>query len=409
MRPDDVRALGSLVGDAASGVASQARDVHAGIAGRVFGLLGAPAAPVRAVHDTVSAGAYAAARLMVGSVVHGGAVAYGVTRAGDPVRLDASPPGRAVVGAVNGAWGDRLQGRRGAALETPMALRRRGADVPVDSLAAAYPDATGRLAVFLHGLGETEAAWRLRSARSTPYGDRLRTELGYTPLYVRYNSGLHISANGRAFDALMSEVVGAWPGGVSEIALFGHSMGGLVVRGACHYATDGGWRDRVRHIVMLGAPHKGAPLELAANAACHALSALPETRPFAAPLRARSAGVKDLGYGYVVDADWQGHDADAFWTNTGTVVPFLESADHCFVSASLSRDPDHPLGRLIGDLLVLRPSAWSHGGRGERLQFPIDRYTHLGRATHFDLLNHPAVYTQIHRWLTTGRQLPAAV
>jgi hypothetical protein len=158
---------------------------------------------------------------------------------------------------------------------------------------------------------------------------------------------------------------------------------------------------------MLGTPHSGAPLELAANAACHAISRLPETRGFAKPLNVRSAGVKDLGYGYVVDEDWEGHDPDAFWSNTGTEIPFLVSANHYFISATLSRDADAPLGRMIGDLLVLRSSAWSHGGRGQPMRFGIDQYRHLGGATHFDLLNHPAIYMQLRRWLTAGRALSA--
>jgi hypothetical protein len=90
-------------------------------------------------------------------------------------------------------------------------------------------------------------------------------------------------------------------------------------------------------------------------------------------------------------------------------LPFLTSANHYFVSATLSRNADAPLGRWVGDLLVLRPSAWSHEGRGERLEFPIDRYSHLGGATHFDLLNHPAVWGQLKTWLTAGRELPVAV
>jgi len=102
-----------------------------------------------------------------------------------------------------------------------------------------------------------------------------------------------------------------------------------------------------------------------------------------------------------------GRDPDAFWANTGTEVPYLETANHYFVSATLSEDPSAPVGRFLGDLLVLRPSAWSHG-RGERLRFPVDQYTHLGGATHFDLLNHPAIYEQIERWLTAGRELPAS-
>jgi pimeloyl-ACP methyl ester carboxylesterase len=410
MRREEARALGQLGGRAAAGIAVQARDVHAGIAERVFGLLGRPAEPIRLAHDQISAGAYAAARALTGSIVRGGAFAYGLTRTEDAPPLGAGVTGRAVVGAINGAWGDRLRAA-GSPLQTPMSLRQAGADVTLDapSLVHAFPDATGRLVVFVHGLGEAEDAWRLRSRHHVPYGDRLRTELGYTPLFVRYNSGLHISDNGRALGALMDRLTANWPVPVAEIALVGHSMGGLVARGACHYAEPGGWRERVRHVFMLGSPHKGAPLELAANAACHVLSRLPETRPFATPIKVRAAGVKDLGYGYVVDEDWQGHDPDAFWTNTGTVVPFLDSANHYFVSATLTRDAEHPVGRLVGDLLVRRSSAWSHGGHGERLQFAIDHYSHLGGATHFELLNHPAVYAQLRRWLTTGRELPAAV
>lgn len=407
MRPEEARALGHLGGEAAAGIAVQARDVQAGIAGRVFGLLGRPAEPVRVAHDHISTGVYAAARALTSSLVRGGAFVYGLSRPADAPSLSEDARGRAVIGAINGAWGDRLRAA-GNPLEIPMTLRCGGTDVALDpgSLAQAFPGATGRLVVFAHGLGETDDAWRLRSDRHVPYGDRLRSELGCTPLFVRYNSGLHISHNGRALGALMEELTKNWPVPVAEIALIGHSMGGLVARGACHYAQPGSWRERVRHIFMLGSPHKGAPLELAANAACHALSRLPETRPFATPIKARAAGVKDLGYGYVVDEDWEGHDPDAFWSNTGTAVPFLQSAKHYFVSATLTRHAEHPVGQLVGDLLVRRASAWSHEGRGEQLQFPIGRYGHLGRATHFDLLNHPAVYDQLRRWLTTGRELP---
>jgi pimeloyl-ACP methyl ester carboxylesterase len=413
MRRDELRALGSLAGDAAAGIADQARDVHQSIAARVFGALGPTAAPVREVHDRVAGGAYVAASALTGALVKGGASAASLKWAGtgpDAPSLSATPRGRLAVGAINGLWGDRLQ-HTGSVLETPMAVRVRGRDVALeaDAVRHAFPQATSRLVVFIHGLCETEDAWSLRAARNVPYAERLHGELGYTPIFIRYNSGRHISHNGRALAALLHALTEYWPVEVAEVALIGHSMGGLVARGACHYAQDGSWRDRVRHVFALGSPHKGAPLELGANAVCHAAGRVPELTPFAAPIRVRSAGVKDLAYGYVIDADWEGHDPDAFWSNTGTVVPFLSTATHYFISASLTREPDAPVGRLLGDLLVLRPSAWSQGGRGERLQFPVDQYAHVGGATHFDLLNHPAVYAQIRRWLSAGvPQLPTA-
>ncbi len=414
MRRDEARALGALAGDAAAGIAAQVRDVHEGVAQRVFGalrVLGPAAEPARLLHDGVSRGAYAAAGALTGGIVRSGAGALTLTRIADDRSLLESVPGRLAVGAINGMWGDRLRGRR-RALETPMAVRHAGRAVALDagSLASAFPEATSRIAVFAHGLCETEDAWRLGARRSAPYGDRLRADLGYTPVYIRYNSGQHISVNGRRLAALLDELTENWPVEVTEVALIGHSMGGLVGRGACHYAgggATGAWRETVRHVFTLGSPHKGAPLELGANAVCHTAGRVPELKPFAAPIRARAVGVKDLGYGYIVDADWLGHDPDAFWNNTGTVVPFLNTANHYFVSATLSREPDAPIGRLIGDLLVLPRSAWAQEGRGRRLQFPVDHYRHVGGATHFDLLNHPAVYEQIRRWLGAGRALPA--
>jgi pimeloyl-ACP methyl ester carboxylesterase len=407
MRSEEVRALGDFAGGAAAGLAAQVREVHEGIAGRVFGTLGASAAPVRLIHDRVAEGAYTGAKLVTGAIVRRSARALSVNRPADAPSIAATRPGRLAVGALNGIWGDTLHADR-SALETPMAIRVGGRDIDpdADSLRAAFPNATGRLAVFVHGLCETDDSWHLGSARHVPYGERMRFELGYTPVYVRYNSGLHISHNGRRLSEVLEALTAQWPVQITEIALIGHSMGGLITRSACHYATAGSWREQVRHVFMLGSPHKGAPLELAANTACAAISSLPETRGFAKPLKVRSAGVKDLGYGYVVDEDWAGHDPDACRNNTGTVVPFLTSANHYFVSATLSREADHPLGRMMGDLLVLRPSAWSQG-HGERLQFPVDQYRHFGSTNHFQLLNHPAVYEQIARWLAARRQLPA--
>jgi pimeloyl-ACP methyl ester carboxylesterase len=410
MQPDEARALGDLAGSAAAGLATQVREVHEGVAARVFGLLGQPAAPVRVMHDRIAGAAYTGARALTGAVVRSGGHAYSLTRPVHGSSLEDTIAGRLTLGAINGAWGDMLA-QQESKLVRPMTLRYGGANLPAGgaNLAAALPSAQPRLAIFLHGLCETDDGWRLRATRSVPYGDRLEGEHGYTSLYLRYNSGLHISNNGRRLAELLDELCAEWPVPVTEIALIGHSMGGLVARSACHYAPAGSWREQVRHIFMLGAPHKGAPLELGANAACHALSRLPETRPFAKPIKLRSAGVKDLGYGYVVDEDWRGHDPDAFGANTGTVVPFLQSANHYFVAATLTRDAEARFGRMVGDLLVLRPSAWSHEGRGERLEFPIEQYSHLGGATHFDLLNHPAVYAQLKRWLTAGRELPVAV
>jgi pimeloyl-ACP methyl ester carboxylesterase len=261
--------------------------------------------------------------------------------------------------------------------------------------------------VFLHGLCETDDAWMLGGARHVPYGFRLQADLGFTPLYLRYNTGLHISENGRKLAEMLDAIALGWPTEVHEVALIGHSMGGLVGRSACHYSDGAPWCAKLRHVFTLGSPHLGAPLEQGANALSYYLAKLPETRALlATPLNVRSVGIKDLRYGYLVDECWQDNDCDAFLKNTGREIPFMRTASHYFMCATLSRDADALAGRLVGDLLVLRASAWSHE-RGQRLRFPIEHYSHLGGANHFDLLNHPAIYSQIRRWMAPRRALPA--
>ena len=145
---------------------------------------------------------------------------------------------------LSGLIGDRLE-RNGSALHQPASARMHGERIGLDepSLRDAFPQATPRLAIFIHGLTGDEFCWSwgqnlaTNPADNAAYGSRLVTDLGYTPIYLRYNSGLHISENGRAVAALL-EAAQAWPLDVRQIALVGHSMGGLVARSAAHQAHE---------------------------------------------------------------------------------------------------------------------------------------------------------------------------
>jgi pimeloyl-ACP methyl ester carboxylesterase len=283
-----------------------------------------------------------------------------------------------------------------------MAVRVGGRPVAPtsDDLSREFPDAGPRVVVFLHGLMETEFAWSLGGAET--YGARLARDLGCTPVFVRYNSGRHISENGGSLDELLDQLVAAWPVEVSELALVGHSMGGLVARSASHRAAERGasWVGPVRHVVSLGTPHMGAPLAQAVHYASAALYALPETRAFAAFLRRRSAGIRDLRQGSLVDEDWRDCDPDALRAAACREVALLDGATHCFVSATLTRSARHPVGRLLGDTLVLVPSA-SGRARARRIPFRDEDGAHFGHVHHLALLNHPLVYEQLRAWLTT--------
>jgi pimeloyl-ACP methyl ester carboxylesterase len=250
---------------------------------------------------------------------------------------------------------------------------------------------------MVHGLVGDERWWHLRTRSGTgSYGDRLLRDHDLTPVVVRYNSGRHISENGRDLSALLECLVAAWPVPVASVSLVGHSMGGLVARSACHVGAESGadWTARTRVLVSLGTPHLGAPLERAAHVTDRALRLLPETEPFSRPLAARSAGIKDLRYGALVEEDWAGYDPDEFLRNRCTQVPLLPHITYYWVSSSLTHDPTHPVGRLLGDGLVLRASA-----SGSHIGFDEASGVHVGAASHLHLMNHPEVYEQLAVWL----------
>ncbi len=410
MRSGEISAVGSLAGDAISGPAGLAKEVHGAVSDRVFGILGVLGAPVRVAHDAISGVAYRSAHRAVGALPRRGGAALAQLAPPEAARLADSIAGSIGLGVLNGAFGDRLVQTHGD-LALELSIRHRGRDLVADRdcLADDIPDAGGKLAVFVHGLCETDDAWHLlplsgREPGRRSYGSRLHDEHGFTPLYVRYNTGLHISDNGRRLAESLQELVAAWPVEVEQIMLVGHSMGGLVSRSACHYGERHGqdWVEQVRHVFCLGTPHLGAPLERGANAAGWALGRVRETQPFADLVNGRSAGIKDLRYGSLVEEDWLGHDPDEFLTDRCGEVPFLASANYYFVGATVTRDPEHPLGRIVGDVLVQFSSASGRGGR-RQVPFELDKGHHLGGVHHIGLLNHPAVYEQICAWLRGAR------
>jgi hypothetical protein len=297
-------------------------------------------------------------------------------------RLESDARGRFVNAAVNGLIGDRLLRER-PQMAIPMAVRRNGADVSPEreALVEAFPGATGRLVFFLHGLCENESYWnRHRERTGTTYAAML-AERGWTPLMLRANTGLPLRENGAALAGLVQRLVEEWPVEVTRIALVGHSLGGLVARAAGAVVSDAEprWADLVTDVVTLGTPHLGAPIAWGIGHGSRGLSLLPETAPFGRILDWRSRGVHDLVHGLRED------------------VPPLPHARYHLVSATVTRSERHPVGHVVGDLLVRPRSAYGRD-RGRTL-FPDADVLHVGRTDHFGLLNHPDVHTALRRWL----------
>lgn len=313
---------------------------------------------------------------------------------------DATPgPKRATLLAVlNGVVGDHL-----AETDNPLAITMRFCrdgeplDLDAASLRSAIPDINGKILVLLHGLCGNDAVW-LRDGHN--HGEALARDLGYTPVYLYYNTGKHISENGREFSDLMEQLVQAWPVPVEDLVLFGHSMGGLVARSACHYSELSAyqWRSKLTTLICLGTPHHGAPMERGGNG----LQTLAGISPYVAPLgrlgKLRSAGITDLRYGIFLDHHWTGRDRFEPTGDTREVCDLPEGVKCYAVAGTMSlRGRNHPLG----DGMVLIPSALGqHEDPRLALHFPVEN-THLVTGTgHLDLLGSAEVYHVIKDWLS---------
>jgi PGAP1-like protein len=389
----EVVALGELATTAAVNGVDGIEQVHRAVARRVWRALGPVARPVRAVHDVVTGATYGAVRagLAAGGTVVAVAVG-GVAGVAGRREPSSTAVGGAALAVLNGFFGDHLD-RAGSDLAIPMTVHPGRPPA----------DATGDVVVFVHGLVETDRSWswgarRQHGDREVTYGSLLAADLGMTPLYVRYNTGLPVAENGRRLDAVLDRTVAEWPVDVHRLTLVGHSMGGLVVRSACHAGSAAGsaWVPLVRHAVYLGTPHLGAPLARAAMSAGSLLTRVPEARPFASLLARPSAGVRDLRHGVVAGGEDGGDPAD--WLD----VPLLPGCRHHAVAASLTRRGDSLLDRLAGDLLVHTASATGRGRPGRTLDFVAEEGVSLAGLHHFSLLNHPAVYERLRSWLDDG-------
>jgi len=312
-----------------------------------------------------------------------------------------STPGReAALAVLNGVIGDYLAATDNP-LAIPMRLRRNGRPLTLDmpALAASIPHPSGKLVVLVHGLCMSDRQW---TRKGHNHGTALARDLGYTAVHLHYNSGLHISANGRAFANLIEDLVNRWPAPLEEFAMVTHSLGGLVSRSAYHYGMAAGhrWPHRLGRLIFLGTPHHGAPLERVGNWVNTVLQASPYTSPLARLGKIRSAGITDLRYGNLLDEDWQGRDRFEHSGDQRRPVPLPHNV-RCYAIAGATGAESTGLGcRLRGDGLVPVDSALGrHHEPGRSLSFAEDRQWIGYGMNHWDLLSRPAVYRRIARWL----------
>ena len=393
VRLSDLRGCGLLAEDATLAVAdlveAYQRDLWQ-VAGRWGGFSSAPAEAALGV-------VFGAIRTVARLAGDGTAALLGGVEGLAPVG-GTSAAREAVLAALNGVFGEHLAARRNP-LAIPLAHRQGGLvlDPEPGPLAAAFPEASGRILLLVHGLCMNDLQWRRHGHE---HGAALAAAAGYSPVHLHYNSGLHVSANGRAWADQLERLLEAWPVPVREVCILAHSMGGLVARSACHYGAAAGhrWPHHLGRVVFLGTPHHGAPLERGGHWLELLLGASPATAALARLGRARSAGIMDLRYGCLVDEDWAGREGRTGTRDRRRPVP-LPAGVRCFaIGATLAARGELPGAGPLGDGLVPLDSAL---GRHPELDLglPAAR-TWIARGMgHLDLLDRPEVYAKIREWL----------
>ncbi|MBI2336132.1 MAG: hypothetical protein HYU97_05165 [Deltaproteobacteria bacterium] len=297
---------------------------------------------------------------------------------------------------VNGVIGDTLEKSK-TRLAIKMKLYMAGGPLTLskNSLSKITPPDTGKICILAHGSCGSEKGWGFSHDMSTNYGSLLQKDFGYAPFFLRYNSGMHISTNGRHLSNLLEKFMGCYPGKIGEIVLVGHSMGGLVFRSACYYGQKEKrrWIKFIRKIFYLGTPHLGTHLEKLGKLTTVILNQIPNpiTKAIVILGDLRSAGIKDLRHGYVIDEDWQKKNAgDLFYWHQNK-PPLLKKVDHYLICGTLSKVANSKMGRWFGDGLV-------HLASGTGIPFLQDHCKIIPRISHEHLQRSARVYEQIREW-----------
>jgi len=302
---------------------------------------------------------------------------------------ESSPAVDAYRSAANGVYGDYLV-RTGNPLAIDMSLRHHGRQVDIHDPSRVLEQhgdlqPANKILVLVHGLCMNDRQW---GRDGHDHGAALADELGYLPLYLRYNSGLHIRRNGRLLAETLETLIGNWTKPLDEVVIMGHSMGGLVARSACHHAREArhDWLKHLRKLVFLGTPHHGALLERGGHGLDLAMDLSPYSLPLTRLSKARSVGITDLRHGSIS----AGKDS----------VP-LPSGVKCYAAAAVRAAKRSRLSeRLIGDGLVTLDSALGrHRDKARVLAIPRNRQWVGYGMGHRELLSRPEAYSQISAWL----------
>lgn len=309
-----------------------------------------------------------------------------------------------ILAILNGVVGDYLDKNKNP-LAIPMTLRQNGE--PMDFYQKndfkndfkSDKQVSGKILLMIHGLCMNDIQWTWKGHN---HGESIAKSLGFTPVYLHYNTGLHISKNGQNLHRILEDLIENWAVPVEKMIILVHSMGGLLTRSALYYESknEQSWSKYLTKIIFLGTPHHGSPLERIGNYIDRTLEAIPYVKPFARLGKMRSAGVTDLRFGYLVDEDWEGRDRFEKQSDNRKILPLPTAIDCYTIAATVGKQGDNLKEKTIGDGLVqLNSALGKHQDETRNVGFKSENSMVLYEANHMDLLSDKRVLEQIERWI----------
>ena len=260
---------------------------------------------------------------------------------------------------------------------------------------------SNKIVVLLHGLTNLETIWDIETADESGselesvanYGFHLQKDFGYTPFFLRYNTGLSIEENGRQFAQLMNKLVSAYPKPIDEVVFVGFSMGGLLMRYAQNEASESEspWLNKLSHCFYLGTPHEGSYFEKFGHLASSVVRSIPKDyiSHWADWIDVRSEGIQDLKHGLTHLRNAETDEEE----NYGPCGSFHKEALHYFISGSLSEESNSLLNKVFGDALV------THGSANPDSAPENSKFAHFEGIPHIPLAHTERVYQQMKQWI----------
>ena len=328
-----------------------------------------------------------------------------------PLNLDYKRWGNISRAVLNGVVGDYLV-QQNNPLAIDMGFYHEGA--PLESFEPLSKSNTGygltnKVVVLLHGLTNLETIWDIETeetasaeADTAPvvnYGYHLQKNFGYTPLFLRYNTGLNIEENGRQFTKLMDKLVSTYPKPIDEIVFVGFSMGGLLIRYTQKEASEAEapWLSKLSHCFYVGTPHEGSYFEKFGHLASSVVRSIPKDyiSHWADWIDVRSEGIQDLKHGLAHLRNADAEEEESY----GPCGSFHKDALHYFISGSLSEERNSLLNKVFGDSLV------THGSANPDSAPENSKFAHFEGIPHIPLAHTERVYQQMKQWIIEAGEL----